>query len=113
MNAALPDSREPIEAAFWRCCAGCSAWLAHPHDQPQDARIYCAACGERNTASWADFDPQPHPSRDQSVRRHSAPGEWCVLARDKDLLTVRRLGRPDAAPVRIHLSDSRPRTDAR
>lgn len=109
----LPDPRGPIQVAFWRCCAGCSAWLAYPHDLPQDARIYCAPCGARNIATWADFDPRPHPARDQSIRRHSAPGEWCVLARDKDWLTVRRLGHPDANPTLIHLSDTRPRTDAR
>lgn len=109
----LPDPNVPIETAFWRCCAGCSAWLAYPHDLPQDARVYCAPCAGRNVAGWADFDPQPHPARDQSVRRHSAPGEWCVLARDKDNLTLRRLGFPDAAPANVHLSDVYPRTDSR
>ena len=52
MNAALPDPREPIATAFWRCCAGCSAWLAHPHDQPQDARY------ENAFTRWAARRPE-------------------------------------------------------
>lgn len=109
----LPDPHAPIPVAYWRCCAACSAWLAYPHGEAHDERVYCRACGTRSDAAWADFDPQPHPARDATVRRHSAPGEWVVLARDKDTLTLRRLGLPDTAPATVHLSDARPRTDLR
>jgi hypothetical protein len=110
---ALPDPHAPITVVYWRCCAGCAAWLAYPYAPPQDERTYCGPCDTRREASCAGFDPRPHPSPDACVRRHSAPGFWVVLARDKDTLTLRRLGLPDAAPATVHLSDTYPRTDFR
>lgn len=108
---------------YLRCCAGCSASIVIHYETPHGAedRVYCSKCRKDNDKSWSDFDPQPYPARDNTVRRWSsermsvfdANREWCVLAREGDTLTVRPLGRPDMEPVQIHISDARPRSDRR
>lgn len=109
---------------YLRSCAGCSAHIVIQFETERDVPVYCTKCKRINDESWTDFDPQPYRKVDYGqrppdsvIRRWSHPspvfGDWCVLARDGDRLTVRPLGRPDAEPIDIHISDARPRSDRR
>lgn len=110
-------------ANYVRCCAGCSGTIIIQYETARFAPVYCGKCKAANEASWADFDPQPYPARDRTIRRWSGQApvgrlgdtnrEWCVLAREGDWLTVRPLGLPDTESVQIPLSDARPRSDRR
>lgn len=57
-------------------------------------------CPKHLRQLFEGFDPQPYPARDHRVRFINGPDtEWCVLAREGDTLTLRRLGFPDDPPT--------------
>lgn len=98
---------------FLRCCAGCNAHITIGYETERDAAVYCTKCDAMNKESWSDFDPQPRPGRDCLVRLYTEPGQWCVLARDGDMLTVRKMGFPDSESVEVHVANVLPCTDRR
>ena len=80
-----------------RSCAGCGGHWAG-HNSPSYGGDYrCRACRRKLVKG---FDPQ-RGDHVRWVESHygGRDGEWQVLARDGDKVTIRRLGRPDTDPI--------------
>lgn len=89
-----------------RSCGGCGgSFLADDRNET----YFCPKC----TAAFPEFDPQPYPSCGgrpdrQRVRYGPRLDEYVVLAREGDMLTIRRLGLPESDPVQVHVANARP-----
>ena len=66
---------------------------------------FCPAC----TAKLPPFNPQPYPIGSQDEQQCRYEGRlMVVLAREGELVMVRPLGNPEAAPVTVHINNLRP-----
>ena len=85
--------------SYLRSCAGCGGSFAAHNSRSLDEAYVCDKCMPK--VMPPDFDPQPN----DIVRFIDGPrGDWLVLGRDGDMVSVRRLGFPEAEPrpVSIH-----------
>jgi hypothetical protein len=90
---------------YLRACAGCSAFLLS-YRTANDDRVYCARC---RTGLAVVAEPGG------VVRLCSQPRweRYCVLARDGDTLTLRRLGFPGMDSFDVHVGTVMPEFDCR
>jgi len=85
--------------SYLRCCSGCGGSFAAHNSKSFDGAYLCDKCLPK--VRPADFDPQPN----DVVRFIDGPrGDWLVISRDGDMVSVRRLGFPERepCPVSIH-----------
>lgn len=65
-------------------------------------------CPKHLRQTFEGFDPRPgHPVHSR-VKTFDGDTDWCVLARDGDKLTLRRLGFPDSPVTVLPVSATRP-----
>jgi hypothetical protein len=85
---------------YLRCCAACSAHLLS-YATADNEEVYCAKCRTGLAVIAESGD---------AVRLYARPRweRYCVLARDGDTLTLRRLGWPDADPFDVRIGTVMP-----
>lgn len=80
-----------------RACAGCAGWWA---TYVAEDVWFCPSCEKKRRAN---YDPQPN---DVVHREGCWSGEFVVLGRSGDMVTIRRLGHPDTPPLVLHVANT-------
>ncbi len=87
-----------------RSCGGCGgSFLADNRNEI----YFCPKC----TKYLPEFDPQPYGKGrpdDQQVRFGPRLDLYLVIAREGDMVTIRRMGNPDALPFEVPVNNLRP-----
>jgi len=85
--------KRDMMTSYLRCCAGCGSSFAAHNSKSFDGAYVCDKCMPKVRPD--NFDPQPN----DIVRFIDGPrGNWVVLSRDGDMVSVRRLGFPEDEP---------------
>lgn len=93
-----------LPVAFLRLCSGCSRNFTRPYADPPSESGEPAFCPDCTTGLAVVAEPN---GRVRLFGYHQT-FEFCVLARDGDVLTVRRLGFPQSESFQIGVGNVRP-----